>query len=158
MATKPLGADSARVITPPQFPPAAAGRIAARMLDRFNRDDLGNAIEVLVELLDLWDGDSDLEGECSEDEISRCTDTGQPVRGDGPGCRTGDEGEAAWIEWTTMRGSQKRGPNIMQEHEDDEEDDPAGQYDEDAYTGPAPKWIPGPGCSIADPGEYEDGF
>ncbi|MGX7952418.1 hypothetical protein ACWPM1_07600 [Tsuneonella sp. HG249] len=45
------------------------------MLDRFNRNELSNAIEVLVELLDVWDGDPDLEeddpsGQCDEDGIN----------------------------------------------------------------------------------------
>lgn len=43
----------------------------------------------------------------------------------------------AWIERHTMRGSQKSEPNITQAHEDAEDDDPAGQYDQDCWTGPA---------------------
>jgi hypothetical protein len=46
----------------------------------------------------------------------------------------GDEESAAWIEWHTMRGSQKCGPNLTAGHEDDEEDDPAGQCDEDGIN------------------------
>lgn len=46
----------------------------------------------LIEHLDLTDGDPDLEGECSEDEISRCTDDGRAVRPDGPGCDIADPG------------------------------------------------------------------
>ena len=97
MATEPLGADSAHVITPNQFPPAAAGRIAARMLDRFNRDELGNAIEVLVELLDAWDGDADVElngdeldGTAAEDDYGHNGDW----RG-GAGCVISDPDAAA---------------------------------------------------------------
>lgn len=86
MATRPLGADSAHVITPHNFPPAAAARIAARMLDRFNRDELGNAIEVLVELLDVWDGDPDSENCGSED------DPIEPYAPYGPGCPIADAG------------------------------------------------------------------
>jgi hypothetical protein len=46
----------------------------------------------LIERLDLADGDPDLEGECSEDEISRCDDIGRPVRANGPGCEISDPG------------------------------------------------------------------
>lgn len=66
MATNPLGGTPSPVITPNRFPPAAAARVAGRMLDRFNRDELGNAIEVLVELLDIWDGDPDVEANGDE--------------------------------------------------------------------------------------------
>lgn len=44
----------------------------------------------LIERLDAIDGDPDLEGECSEDEISRCDDYGKPVRYSGPGCEISD--------------------------------------------------------------------
>ena len=93
MATRPLGADSAHVITPHNFPPAAAGRIAARMLDRFNRDELGNAIEVLVELLDAWDGDPDVElngDETDHDRAEDCFTIGKNDHANGPGCHISD--------------------------------------------------------------------
>ena len=73
------------------------------------------AAEILLARLDDLDGDPDL----------------------GP---DGDERDSAWIEWHTMRGSQKRGPNIAQAHEDaedddhGEEDDPSGQCDEDGLN------------------------
>lgn len=139
MATAPLGAESAPVIHPNRFPPAAAARVASRMLDRFNRDELDNAIEVLVTLLDVWDGDPDEETDDPDLEPA------------------GDEKDAAWIEWHTMRGSQKRGPNILAtQNEDDEDDDPAGQYDEDSYTGTRPNGH-GPGCVISDSDLEHDG-
>jgi len=88
MATAPLGADSAHVIYPNRFPPAAAARVAQRMLARFNREELGNAIEVLVELLDVWDGDPDLEETGAED------DTRFPAKSlYGPGCPLADPAE-----------------------------------------------------------------
>lgn len=154
------------VTLPNQFPPMPA---VARILSRFDRDQLHGFIAVAIDLADAMDGDADLEGECSEDEVSRCTDTGQPVRGDGPGCDIADAGENAWIEWTTMRGSQKRGPNIAQMHEDAEDDnpaeddDPSGQCDEDGINTGSLSFAmhgqhhEGPGCPIADPAEYGDG-
>lgn len=83
------------------MPPAPA---VMAILDRFNRDEIGHTIEVLVALLDVWDGDPDAEP-------------------------NGDERDAAWIEWDTMRGSQKRGPNIATDHEDTEDDDPGEEDD-----------------------------
>lgn len=70
-----------------------------------SRKALAAAVEVLVDLIDMIDGDTDLE----------------PIDEREP---DGDEADAAWIEWHTMRGSQKRGPNISTWNEDDEDDDP----------------------------------
>lgn len=76
-------------------------------LAAFDRTAITRSIEVLVGLLDLIDGDPD-EEDNGDDEP------------------TGDEEDAAWIEWSTMRGSQKGGPNILPTYnEDDEDDDPA---------------------------------
>jgi hypothetical protein len=118
------------------------------MLDRFNRDELGNAIEVLVTLLDVWDGDPDEETDDPDLEPA------------------GDEKDAAWIEWNTMRGSQKRGPNILAtQNEDDEDDDPA-EPDGDETDGNGAEDEPcawfaaydrGPGCEVADPGIADTG-
>lgn len=84
MATNPIGAESLPVILPQNFAQAAA------IMAQLDRGQIASTIEVLVNLLDVLDGDSDLEGECSEDEISRGTDWGAPVRGDGPGCVIAD--------------------------------------------------------------------
>ena len=86
MATAYLRAESAPVILPHNFAQAAA------VMAQFDRAAIASAIEVMVNLLDVLDGDPDLEGECSEDEISRCDDIGRPVRGDGPGCEIADAG------------------------------------------------------------------
>lgn len=156
MARNLIKPDTRPVTLPGSFPPMPA---VARILSRHDRGKLAAFVTVAIDLLDVLDGDPDREGECSEDEVSRCTDIGQPVRGNGPGCDIADTGENAWIEWHTMRGSQKRGPNITQAHEDAEDDDPAGQYDEDAWTSDRKPGDPdcGAGCPISDPGEYEDG-
>lgn len=84
MATAYLRAESVPVILPNNFAQAAA------VMAQFDRDKIASAVEVLVNLLDVLDGDPDLEGECSEDEISRCDDIGRPVRADGPGCEIAD--------------------------------------------------------------------
>ena len=154
MASNPIGGEVQPVILPGTIPPMPA---VARILSRYDRGKLAAFVTVAIDLLDVLEGDSDREGECSEDEVSRCTHLGGPVPTDEPGCDIADAGENACIEWHTMRGSQKRGPNIAQAHEDAEDDDPAGQYDEDCWTGPA---MPShcAGCSISDPAECEDGL
>jgi hypothetical protein len=151
MATQPIGGESAPVITPPQFPPAAAGRIAASLLNRHSAHEIAEAVTVLIDVLDLLGGDADEEDDDPDLEP------------------TGDEEDGAWVEWQTMRGSQKRGPNILptynEDDEDDdpaEEDDPSGQCTEDEISCGAGHWAGstslswnGPGCPIADTGEEE---
>jgi hypothetical protein len=105
----------------------------ARILSRFDREQLAAFMEVAVELIDVMEGDPELED-------------------DDPAEANGDEADAAWIEWHTMRGSQKRGPNLTAGHEDDEEDDPSGQCDEDGVnTDLALAFSSAPGCPISDP-------
>jgi hypothetical protein len=68
--------------------------------------------------------------------------------------------DIAWLEWSGLTKRQRTGNQSAGEgakaswlggpSEDDEDDDPAGQYDEDAYTGPQPRGG-GPGCPISDP-------
>lgn len=95
-----------------------------------DREAIGCAVQALVDLLDVIDGDPDLEGECSEDEVSRCTDWGLPVRADGPGCIIADPDEGV-----DDKGEQTR--------------------DEDDWCHHS---ATGPGCPIADPGGEVDGF
>jgi len=99
-------------------------------------EGLRASAEMIHDTLNRIEGDCDLE-------------LAEPLEPDG------DEADAAWIEWTTMRGSQKRGPNIA-DHEDDEDDDPSGQYDEDGVnTGLCALMAGSPGCEISDPGGCE---
>lgn len=112
-------------------------------LAAFDRTAITRSIEVLVGLLDLIDGDADVEMNGDEEDSD------------------GDErGDQAWIEWGTMRGSQKGGPNILAGHEDDdpgEEDDPSGQCDEDGInTNLTAQWASRPGCAISDPDEDDN--
>src|SRR6185369_1176291 len=80
---------------------------------------------VLIDRLDEADGDPDaLEGDGDEQDSD------------------GDEkGDQAWLEWHTMRAANRNGPNRTGAnqygaplHEDDEDDDPAGQRDEDGVN------------------------
>ena len=86
----------------PQFPPMPA---VARILARFERNQLAGFIAVALDLLNTLDGDPD-----AEDNADReATD--------------GDDRDQAWLEWTSMRGPQKRGPSVLCGQEDDEDDD-----------------------------------
>lgn len=140
-------------------PPAAISRV----LLSFSRAQLEGFVAVAIDLMDLADGDSDLEnGNDLEDDFT-LSHIAVAYTDHGPGCPISDHDAAAWVEWHTMRGSQKRGPNILAGHEDDEDDDPAeedddsGQCTEDEistalsfvlYTVGAS----GPGCPLSDPG------
>ena len=68
--------------------------------------EVGDQIETLLAFIDDLDGDPDLED-------------------------SGDEHDSAWVEWSTMQGSQKAGANLLAGHEDDEDDDPAEDGDID---------------------------
>lgn len=79
----------------------------ARVLAGFQRDQLASFIEVALGLLDLADGDADLE-ENGDDELA------------------GDEQDAGWTEHHT-RGRHKLASGMSEpfaDHEDDEDDDP----------------------------------
>lgn len=115
-------------------------------LAAFDRGAITRSIEVLVGLLDLIDGNPDVE-----------------LNGDEHDSDGDEKGDQAWIEWGTMRGSQKGGPNILAGHEDDEdadpgeEDDPSGQCDEDGInTNLTAQWATGAGCTISDAPEDDD--
>lgn len=147
----------------PGVPPAAASRLAAKLLNKHSAHDIAEAIEVLIDVLDLLGGDADAEEGDAEDSFAHSMMALHMTRRV-PGDITSDADDTAWVEWHTMRGAQKKGPNLLGGHEDDEDDDPAGQYDEDVYSAKRPA-MEGPGCSISDPGgcehdgrEQDDGY
>jgi hypothetical protein len=139
---------------PATIPPAPA---VMAILDRFNRDELGHTIEVLIALLDIWDGDPDAEtGNDVEDDFMLTANAVERATSD-PSVDCVDQDAGAYVEWHTMRGSQKGGPNTLAGHEDDEEDDPAGQCDEDGInTKRSAVLCSGPGCTISDPDKAVD--
>lgn len=99
-----------------------------RVLSQFDRAKLETFAEVAIALLDLADGDPDLEVTGSEDDFAN-------LRGDGmPGCPIADAAEI---------------------DDEPEEDDPQGACDEDEIsTSLANRSVwSGPGCPIADPAE-----
>jgi hypothetical protein len=156
MATIPLGPDSAPVTLPGAIPPAPA---VMAILDRFNREELGNTIEVLVALLDIWDGDPDaLDTNDAEDDFARTGLSNAYASNSGPGCYVSDIPDATTTEWHT-RGRLKDVPGIYGKNgwrvdEDAEDDDPDCGLDEGE-----PNFVAasdgGAGCPIADPGGCE---
>lgn len=134
-----------------QPPPAAISRI----LSHFSRDQLEGFVAVAIDLMDVLDGDTDL-----EDNNDREAQDGD------------DQGDQAWIEWHT-RGSHKLRRGIAEPtgtdrygnslREDDEDDDPAEEAgDESDTTNGEDELIAsaalqfahrGPGCPISDPAE-----
>lgn len=150
MAKTSLGAESAHVITPNQFPPAAAALLAQRLLNRHSAHEIAEAVEVLIDVLDLLGGDPDLEdsGDLEPDDDAK--------------------GDPAWLEWNT-RGRHKTGryggEKLARDrygnavHEDAEEDDDPGQCTEDEIsTLTALAHGSAAGCKISDPAEPGDTF
>ena len=93
MASFPLGAESAFVTLPNQYPPMPA---VARILSRFDRTQLHGFISIAIELADAFDGDDDLEengdetdGNMAEDESCRSFE----LIVSGPGCTIADAAE-----------------------------------------------------------------
>ena len=171
MATTDHRGDSVLSKLPPHFAPLPT---VMRTLAQFDRAKLEGFITVAIGLLDVLDGDPDTE------TITNVEDEGiDPLlaEGAGPGCPVADGGDAAWIEWHRMRGSQKDGPNLTgnifgRSGEDDEDDDPAEDDDgggdctddEPGFDGLSRAQANllgscdnggGAGCPLADPGGCE---
>jgi hypothetical protein len=120
----------AEVLTHGRFPPAAAARICAQLLNRHSPHEIACAIEILIDLRDIIEGDPDAETEALEDDF-----TPMPAEIDfGPGCSISDPGEV---------------------DDEPEEDDPQGECSEDEISTSLDNraWCEGPGCPIADPAE-----
>jgi hypothetical protein len=63
----------------------------ARILARFDREQLHGFIEVAIDLADAMDGDSEAEPDCSEDDAVMPPWWGD-YRGEGAGCPISDPG------------------------------------------------------------------
>lgn len=117
-----MGADVVTLV--PGLAPAAP---VMRVLSRFDRAQIETFAEIAIALLDLQDGDPDLEVTDAEDDFLTL-----PATLDfGPGCQVADAAEV---------------------DDEPEEDDPQGACDEDEVnTALANRnWGAGPGCPIAD--------
>jgi len=74
-------------------PPLAAGRLAARLLGHYSPHEIAEAIEVLVDVLDMLGGDPDVEANGDELDGTRgeddfCPHSTGPIPG--PGCPLSD--------------------------------------------------------------------
>lgn len=80
------------------FPPTRAHSLATALLQRHSAQEIADAVEILIDVLDTLGGDPDLEddypaGQCDEDGIN----TGSPIvwkhgqSFNGPGCVIADE-------------------------------------------------------------------
>jgi hypothetical protein len=99
MATKPIGGETAPVINPLQFtltPGMAPAAPLMRMLGRYDREKVEAFVEISISLLDLIDGDADIElngdetdhtnsEECFIDHCHNSTESW-------PGCPVSDPG------------------------------------------------------------------
>lgn len=119
-------------------PPAAVSRI----LSRFSREELEGFVAVAIDLMDVADGDPDRENATDLEDDFTLSPVAVAYTDHGPGCSVSDQDAGAWVEWHTMRGSQKRGPNILAGREDDEDSDPAEDDDSDRDAS-GDDWIAG---------------
>ena len=155
MATNPIGGPAAPVTLPGTLPPMPA---VARILSRFDRDQLAGFIAVAIDLTDAMAGDPDLENatDLEDDHALSPQAIGYAT---GPGCDVADSGENAWVEWTALHpGTRKAGYNITAGEEDDEAygDEEDGNFAEDEECAEFAKVRHGPGCLIADPDQAAD--
>lgn len=127
--------------------------VFSRLLSGLSRTELEAVVSVGIDLMNMTDGDPDLEDATDAEDDFTLSDMALGFGGRGPGCEASDQDAGAYVEWHTMRGSQKRGPNVLAGHEDAEEDDPAGQADEDGINTCRDllRRTDGPGCILSDP-------
>lgn len=150
----------------------------ARVLATLDRAKLDIFAEVAIGLMDFADGDPDAEEIGDEEDQSYLEASGprghvadgraSPIEDD-EDC--GGGGDQAWVEWASMRGSAKRGPNFTRGQEDDEDDDGGGDCtDDEPGFNRRSRTIAnvcdgsGAGCAIngdrepnGDEGDYSDG-
>ena len=117
----------------PATPPPAASLPALRLLERHSPHEIADAIEIMLDFLDVLGGEADLEEPGLEDSF-------MDHAADGPGCSVADAGGPSWTEWQT-RGRHKlsrggtekasRRDDIPDQHEDDEDDDPDTGIEDD---------------------------
>ena len=127
MATQPT--QGSAIAAFPATPPMPA---VARILARFERDQLAGFIAVALDLIDTLDGDPDMENATDlEDDHAlspqaRGYDTGPGCEVADTGEHVGDEQDSGWTEHHT-RGRHKLALGMSEpfaDHEDDEDDDP----------------------------------
>lgn len=139
MATAPL-APHGVVIGADRFPPAAAAHIAGKLLNYHSPGEIAQAIEVLLDLLDLMGGDPEAEPITWPEDVRAVDRERLPDDSEA----AGDEADAAWIEWQSLPSATRRAGGHGGVHsEDDEEDDEDCAIDDGA-------------CDDADQGDIEN--
>lgn len=148
-----------------RFLPSEAGTLpliaAAAVLRGFNREQLGSAVDVLIALMDIADGDPDAEIEDPGGEAVPVIDDPDlpPLEDEGDLDLEQTRDEDDWYDHGATLGDRAWGagcpfsdPGGAAVGEDDEEDDDAGQSTEDEVSYGDPAFgSRGPGCPISDP-------
>ena len=109
----------------PPLPPSAVSRI----LGQFKREQLAGFIEVAISLLDVVDGDEDVEANGDEADGDFCEDDFTTFRAEGPGCPISDPSGQC---------------------DEDEISCSPGQCGGSSATSGNWRWA-GPGCVVSDP-------
>lgn len=82
------------VINHPAFPPAAAALIASRLLGKHSAGEIGAAIEILIDVLDLMGGDPDREDAMDMEDDFALSQQAIDITRNLPGCAISDQGRA----------------------------------------------------------------
>lgn len=150
MASTPLGPVSGSVTRMNQLPSMPA---VARILSRFDRQQLSGFIAVAIDLADAMDGDPEAEELPLEDAFVSHNAAFADEDSDGK--------DTSWPEWHT-RGRFKAAASELRDtsiHEDDEDNgdrlDGSGAEDDPDYRRIAAHLSDGPGCPISDQGGCE---
>jgi hypothetical protein len=109
MATEPIGGTPPLVTFPNQFPPAAAAHIAGQLLNRHSPHEIAEAVEVLLDVLNLMGGDPEAEDATDAEDDFSLSPQAQSCAS-GPGCEVADQDAAAYVEWHRMHPSKRTGP------------------------------------------------
>lgn len=131
----------------------------ARVLAHFDREQLGIAIEIMVAMLDVADGEPDAEDATDLEDDFELSPIGQNFADRGAGCSISDRDEVSATEWHTRRAHDRPGPGLVGKdgrplHEDDEligdEEDGTHAEDEAGIPRDLAKGMRGAGCPISD--------
>ncbi|MEO7737939.1 MAG: hypothetical protein ABIS10_01405 [Novosphingobium sp.] len=128
--------DAQHIVTPGTFPLAATAHIAGQLLNRHSPHEIAEAVEVLLDVLNLMGGDPDAEDATdAEDDFSISPQALDFTTG--AGCEVADADQASWEEFHT-RGNRKAYPPGLTFNEDDEEDDAREEDDGDSAVDDRP--------------------
>ena len=113
MATTPISGEAAPVTRPTTFPPAAAGHIAAKLLNRHSPHEIAEAIEVLVDVLDCLGGDPEAEDATDLEDDHSLSPLALQYADPGPGCAIADEDVYAMLQRNLLYTGVTRGKKLV---------------------------------------------